>query len=88
MAWTTTSSVSHTTQKLREAYGSINRLFDLATIESTRPDGTRSGFEKDGKTYYSLVPEYTYVSGHLNEAGRRVVAKRLLLFLANLNKVG
>ena len=72
-------------QMLREAYGSTNRLFDLATIESTRPDGTRSSFEKDGKTYYSLVPEYTYDGGHLNETGRRAVAERLLLFLSNLD---
>lgn len=72
-------------QKLQAAYGSKNQLFDLATIESTYPDGTRSSFEKDGKTYYSLVPEYTSDGGHLNETGRRVVAERLLLFLANLD---
>jgi hypothetical protein len=60
-------------------------VLDIAKIESTFPDGTRSFFEDSGKTYYSLAPEYTNDGGHLNELGRKRVAERLLLLLASLN---
>jgi hypothetical protein len=60
-------------------------IFDIAKIESTFTDGTRSSFEKDGETYYSMVPEYTYDGGHLNELGRKRVAERFLIFLSNLS---
>jgi len=60
-------------------------IFDIAIIESTHPDGTRSAFTEDGKTYYIMVPEYTYDHGHLNETGRKKVAEQLLILLANLN---
>ncbi|OPY00315.1 MAG: hypothetical protein A4E58_00068 [Syntrophorhabdus sp. PtaB.Bin006] len=70
---------------LRKEYQGKQPLFDLARIESTYPDGTRSSFTKGENTYDSLVPEYTYDGGHLNEKGRRVVAEALLVFLANLN---
>lgn len=60
-------------------------ILDIAKIESTYPDGTRCSFEKDGKTYYSLAPEYTNDGGHLNELGRKKVAEQLLLLLVNLD---
>jgi len=60
-------------------------IFDIAKIESTYPDGKRCTFESDGKTYYSLVPEYTSDGGHLNKVGRKKVAEQLLLLLANLD---
>ena len=53
-------------------------------LESTFSDGTRATFTKDGKTHYSLVPEYTYDSGHLNETGRKKAAEQLLILLASL----
>ena len=59
-------------------------IFDIATIESTYTDGTRSNFVKNGKIYYIMVPEYTYDHGHLNKVGRKRVAEQLLIFLANL----
>lgn len=71
-------------EMLRQKYEGKEPLFDLAKIESTYPDGSRSTFTKDGKTYYSLVPEYTNDGGHLNELGRKIVAEQLLIFLANL----
>ncbi len=71
-------------QLLKEWYKGKEPLFDLAEIESTYPDGKRCTFEKDGKTYYSLVPEYTTDGGHLNEKGRKIVAEKLLVLLANL----
>ncbi len=72
---------------LRRAYEGKQPIFDLARFESTRVDGSRSYFNVDGKTYFSMVPEYTYDSGHLNEKGRKVIAEQLLLFLADLVQV-
>lgn len=49
-------------------------VFDLARAESTRPDGSRTGFQRDGRTVYTLAKEYTYDEGHLNTAGKKWVA--------------
>ncbi len=70
---------------LIDKYGGKEPILDIARIESTRPDGTREAFSLNGKTYYSMVPEYTYDSGHLNEIGRRRVAEQFLILLANLS---
>lgn len=67
---------------LRSEYAGTGLLFDLAALESRRPDGSTSSFRRWGKMVYSLAPEYTDDGGHLNEAGRRAVAERLLVFLA------
>jgi hypothetical protein len=59
-------------------------VFDLEAAESTRPDGSRESFRHDGNTYYAIAPSYSSdAGGHLNEAGRRVVAKAFLHALAN-----
>jgi len=73
-------------QMVRKEYDGKQPIFDLAAIESTFPDGTRSSFTKAGKTYYSLVPDYTHDGGHLNETGRKIVAEQLIILLANLSK--
>ena len=70
---------------LREANASTGRLFDIAGFESTRDDGTRQLFERDGVEYEALVPAYTNDGGHLNERGRRKIAIELAKFIANLN---
>ena len=75
-------------QKLRSEYGSNERLFDLAALESTFPDGGRHTFSAGGKAYETLVPEYTEDGGHLNQKGRRWVAEQFLCFLANLSNTG
>jgi len=72
-------------EMLSKKYNEKEPILDIAKIESTFPDGSRSTFNKDGKTYYSLIPEYTYDGGHLNELGRKKVAEQFLLLLANLN---
>ena len=59
-------------------------IFDLSKVESTYPDGSRESFEMDGKTYYALVPEYTYDGGHLNELGRQIAAKEMIHVLAEI----
>ena len=70
---------------LIKQYQGKEPILDIAKIESTFPDGTRSTFTKDGNTYYSMVPEYTHDGGHLNELGRIKVAEQLLLLLANVS---
>jgi len=69
---------------VRKEYEGKEPVFDLAKIESTYPDGTRSSFTSQGRGYYSLVSEYTKDGGHLNERGRKLVAEQLLIFLATL----
>lgn len=70
---------------LREAYAGREPLFDIAGIESTLPDGSRSAFVSGGDTIYALHEGFTNDGGHLNEVGRRRVAESFLAFLANLS---
>jgi hypothetical protein len=69
--------------QLRTEYGKKEPLLDIAQLESTYPDGTRSTFSVGGRIYSSMVPEYTDDGGHLNAKGRRIVAEQLLVVLAN-----
>lgn len=68
---------------LRKAYAE-NTIFDLAEVESTRPDGSRSYFEDGAGTVYTLASEYTIDGGHLNATGRTAAARRLLEVLSAL----
>jgi len=70
---------------LRQEYKGKEAMFDLAAIESTYPDGTRFVFDSGGKTYESLIANYTHDGGHLNEYGRKFVAAQFLAFLATLS---
>jgi len=69
---------------VREHYEGREPVFDIAAIESTRPDRTRETFEYEGQKYFALVQAYSPDDGHLNEAGRTIVATRLLEFLGQL----
>ena len=64
---------------IREAFGD-RPIFDIAAIESTRPDGTRVRYGKD--SVEALAPEYSLDGGHLNAFGRKVAARALLHVLA------
>ncbi len=68
---------------MRRTYGGREPLFDLAALEATRPDGTREVVRAAGGSVPALVAEYTSDGSHLNETGRRLVAERLLVFLAH-----
>ena len=57
-------------------------IFDLAKVESTHPDGSRSYFELGKKPIYTLADEYTTDGGHLNAAGSEAAARELLITLA------
>jgi hypothetical protein len=64
---------------LRRTYG--DDVFDLATVESTWPDGRREIVSGGDAAGYALVPDYTDNDGHLNRIGRRIVAENFLAFL-------
>jgi lysophospholipase L1-like esterase len=69
---------------LRQAYAATDPIFDLADAESTGADGSRSYFVRGNDKIYVLASEFTSDGSHLNEVGRRAVAERLLLLLAEL----
>jgi hypothetical protein len=71
---------------IRKEYGGKDGFFDLAKIESTFPDGSRLLFKRDGKTYFSLVPDYTNDGTRLNREGNRVISEQLLILLAKLSE--
>ncbi len=69
---------------LQKEYGGREPIFDLARIETTSPDGKRRANTYEGKIYYSMQKAYTSDGGHLNELGRKIVAREFLAFLAAL----
>jgi hypothetical protein len=69
---------------MRKEYAGRQPFFDLAAVEATRADGAISCDKSDGKMVPSLVNEYTFDSGHLNERGRKFVAERFLATLSSL----
>ena len=69
---------------LRAEFQGREPVFDLASLESTRPDGSRMWFGPSDAPVYSLAPELTSDGGHLNATGRRLVAERLLATLAKI----
>ncbi|MCW8996710.1 MAG: SGNH/GDSL hydrolase family protein, partial [Psychromonas sp.] len=71
-------------ERLRLKYSANNSLFDIATIESTLPNGSREKYTANGKEYYLLYNGYTNDGGHLNEAGQIHVALALLRFLGTM----
>lgn len=71
-------------EMLKEKYESKEPVFDLAKVESTMPDGTRSSFVKDGRLYYSMTAEYTDDGGHLKKSERKIIAEQFLLILSKL----
>ncbi len=66
---------------LRNHYNK-NEIFDISAHESTYADGKREFFTESGQKYFSLIGEYTYDGGHLNETGRQLIASKLLVFLS------
>lgn len=78
------SSANRFNELLIKEYQGKLPIFDLAKFESTKPDGSRVGYQKDGKHYFELAKEYTTDGGHLNENGRRRIAEQFLLFLSDL----
>lgn len=78
------NEIRHRFNSLLRARFEGQPVFDLAALESTRPDGTAACYEFRGNTLPALVPEYSDDGQHLNSVGRRRVAEALLTFLARL----
>lgn len=68
---------------LRERYAG-EPLFDIAVLESTLPNGRRASFKHNGRTVYTLAPEYTYDGGHLVPAAQRMAAAEFLKVVASV----
>ena len=68
---------------LRQAFAD-EPIFDLAKVESTHADGSRSFFVSGGEPVYTLAPEYTDDGGHLNALGRQLAARHLIEVLASV----
>ena len=66
---------------LRARFG--GRVFDLAGIEANGPDGRRERHLQRGRLIPALAPASTHDGFHLNDAGGRLVATRLVCFLAD-----
>lgn len=67
--------------RLRAAFPT-ERIFDLAAIESTRPDGSREELVVSGQPIPSLVAAYASdADGHLNALGQRVAAEGFARFV-------
>ncbi len=83
MVWEDESNVRRHAynERLREAFAA-DPIFDLAAVESTRPDGSRETFEREGGVHPALVPAYTHDGGHLNTLGARVAGRAMIRFLA------
>ena len=69
--------------RLREAYGGRAPVFDLAAFEAEGPDGSSSRRQLGGLDVPLLYPAFTNDGEHLNEIGRRAVARRFLHVLAD-----
>jgi hypothetical protein len=60
-------------------------VFDIASVEATKPDGKMTIFVKGDSEYLAMYPGYSNDGGHLNSQGQKTVAEQLLVFLAGLN---
>jgi hypothetical protein len=63
-------------------------IFDIAEVESTLPDGTRTFFTRDGERIYTLANLYTDDGGHLNAIGRQYVSAAFARAIANTLRAG
>ena len=57
------------------------KVFNLAGVETTHPDGSMETFKYKGSEYPYMPDFYTSDLGHLNDYGARIVAYNLLAFL-------
>jgi hypothetical protein len=62
---------------IRREYGG-RHLFDVAAIESTKPDGTRVSGRYDNQLYFALYDGYASDRVHLNAVGSQVAATAFL----------
>lgn len=70
---------------IRREYGG-QHLFDLAAIESTKPEGTRVAGRYDNQEYFALYDGYAADIGHLNAVGSKVAATAFLEAIAQASR--
>jgi lysophospholipase L1-like esterase len=73
-------------EMIRREYSGREPLFDLARVEATAGETQQTTFRYEGAEYFALNPSYTSDNGHLNEAGRRLVAAAFLDTLAEARR--
>ncbi len=71
---------------LKNTYQENGLIFDIAAVEAQRPEGGFESFTKNSQSYLSMYKGYTNDGGHLNQLGQKVVAEKLLIFLAIIQK--
>jgi hypothetical protein len=69
-------------ERLRRKCAGKEPLFDLASFEATREDGSSESFLFEGRAIPRLVGAYTDDGQHLNAVGRVQVAAKLAAFVA------
>lgn len=69
---------------LRQTYRGKEPFFDLADLESVRPDGSIADVRYQGVRVPALAREWTTDGGHLNDAARLRMAGAFLAILAKL----
>ena len=70
---------------IRREYGG-RHLFDLAAIQSTKPDGTRVSGRYDNQQYFALYEGYASDRLHLNAVGSQVAAMAFLEVIAQASR--
>jgi hypothetical protein len=70
---------------IRGEYGG-RHLFDLAAIESTKPDGTRVSGRYDNQGYFALYDGYASDMAHLNAVGSKIAATAFLEAIAQASR--
>jgi hypothetical protein len=70
---------------LRQRYAA-DGVFDVATLESTRSDGSSESVRVSGVQVRSLVASYTNDGGHLVPDAQRRVAEEFVRFLASVSQ--
>jgi hypothetical protein len=78
----------HYNELLRSTYGGKDPIFDLARLEATGPDGRPVVVRHERTRVPVMARAWTYDGGHLNEAGRRHMAKAFLATLAMAQERG
>ena len=69
---------------LRESYGGMDPVFDLAALESVDAAGRRMAVRHEGRTVPFLHRAWTDDGGHLNRRGRWRIAQAFLATLASI----
>lgn len=73
---------AHATQ-VRAKYASTGRLFNIATIESTNPEGERVGGTTGDHRFYEKYAPNASDQGHLNAVGSELAASALVSLIAS-----